>query len=78
MEENKTLLQTLTKKVSNSVYGGCIRRDVEQSYKGVTPSSMKNEYDESVVEWFPLKNGNIMVILKDKEGVDDEGISKKS
>ena len=23
-EENKTLLQTLTKKVSNAVYGGCI------------------------------------------------------
>ena len=39
---------------------------------------MKNEYDESVIEWFPLKNGNIMVKIKDKEGVDDEGISKKS
>ena len=38
---------------------------------------MKKEYDESVIEWFPLKNGNIMVKTKDKEGVDDEGISKK-
>ena len=38
---------------------------------------MKNEYDESVIEWFPLKNGNNMVKIKDKEGVDDEGISKK-
>ena len=38
---------------------------------------MKNEHDESVIEWFPLKNGNIMVRIKDKEGVDDEGISKK-
>ena len=35
-EENKTLLQTLTKKVSNSVYGGCIRNDIEESYKCVT------------------------------------------
>ena len=38
---------------------------------------MKNEYDESVIERFPLRNGNIMVKIKDKEGVDDEGISKK-
>ena len=75
--ENKTLLQTLTKKVSNSVYGGCIRKDVEESYKCVTQNWMKNEYDDSVVEWFPLKNGNNMVKIKDKEGVDDEGISKK-
>ena len=26
-EENKTLLQTLTEKVSNAVYGGCTRKD---------------------------------------------------
>ena len=76
-EENKTLLQTLTKKVSNAVYGGCIRKHIEESYKGVTQSWMKNEYDESVIEGFPLKNGNIMVKIKDKEGVNDEGISKK-
>ena len=37
---------------------------------------MKNEYDDSVIEWFPLKNGNTMVKKKEKEGVDDEGISK--
>ena len=35
-EENKTLLQTLTKKVSISVYGGCRRKDIEESYKSVT------------------------------------------
>ena len=38
---------------------------------------MKNEYDDSVIEWFPHKNGNILVKIKDKEGVDDEGLSKK-
>ena len=30
-EENKTFLQPLTKKVFNSVYGGCIRKDIEES-----------------------------------------------
>ena len=29
------------------------------------------------MEWFPLENGKKMVKLKDKEGVDDERISKK-
>ena len=29
--ENKTLLQTLTTKISNSVYGGCLRRVIEES-----------------------------------------------
>ena len=60
-EENKTLLQTLTEKVSNAVCGGSIRKDNEESYKCVTQSWMKNEYDESVIECSPLKNGNMMV-----------------
>ena len=38
---------------------------------------MKNEYDDVVVEWLPLKNGKIMVKTKDREGVHDGGISKK-
>ena len=76
-EESKTLVQTLTEKVSNSVYGGCIRRNIEESYKCVTQNWMKNEYDDSVVEWFPLKNGNIMVKKEDKECVYDKGISKE-
>ena len=38
---------------------------------------MKNEHDDSVIEWFPLTNGNIMVTTKLNEGFEDEGISKK-
>ena len=60
-EENKILLQTLTEKVSNAVYGGSIRKDIEESYKCVTQSWMKNEYNESVIERVSLKNGNIIV-----------------
>ena len=32
---------------------------------------MKNKYDESVKEWFILKNGNIMGKIEDNEGVDN-------
>ena len=38
---------------------------------------MKNEHDDFVVEWLPLKNGKIIIKTKDREGVDDGGISKK-
>ena len=51
--------------------------DIEDSYKCVTQNCMIHEYDDSVIEWFPLKNGIIMVKIKDKEGVDDEAISEK-
>ena len=71
------MLQTLTKTVSISIYGGCIKKGIEDSYECVTESWMKNEYKESVIEGSPLKNGNIMVKRKNKEGVDDEGVSKK-
>ena len=32
---------------------------------------MREIFDESVKEWFPLKNGNSIVKLEDDEGVDD-------
>ena len=38
---------------------------------------MKTGYDENVVELFPSKNENIMVEIKDHDGVDDNGYSKK-
>ena len=71
-KEIKSFLQTFTKKCSNSVYGGCIRKNIEESYKSVTQSWVKIEYDDSVKKWFPLKNGNIMVKIKRRDGVDDE------
>ena len=39
---------------------------------------MKNEYDESVIEWFSLRNGKFMVKIKDKENVDNGRISQKN
>ena len=76
-KQGKTISQTFTKKCSSSLYGGCVRKDIEECYECVTQNSMKNEHDDFVVEWLPLKNGKIMVKTKDREGVDDGGISKK-
>ena len=49
-EENKTLLQTLTKTVTISECCGCIRRDFEESYECVTQNWMRHEYEDSIVE----------------------------
>ena len=47
-KEKKPLLQTFTKKCSNSVYGFSRRQDIEESYKSVTQRWMRNECDDSV------------------------------
>ena len=31
---------------------------------------MRESFDDRVKEWFPLKNGNLIVNLEDDEGVD--------
>ena len=54
-----------------------MRQDIEESYEYVTQRWMINEYGDSVKEWFPFKNGNIMAKIKDRDGVVDEGLSKK-
>ena len=37
---------------------------------------MKENFDDRVKEWFPLKNGNLIVKLEDDEGVDDYNKAK--
>ena len=69
--QGKKLLQNLAKKIGLSVYGGNIRKDINEEYKCVTENWMKENFDDRVKEWVPLKNGNLIVKLEDDEGVDD-------
>ena len=69
--QGKDLLQNLAKKIGLSVYGGNIRKDINEEYKCVTENWMRENFDDRVKEWFPLKNGNFIVKLEDDEGVDD-------
>ena len=59
------------------MYGFYRRGETNESYKNVSGQWMKTQYDDQVSEWFLLKNGKIVVTLKDHEGVDDNGYSKK-
>ena len=69
--QGKNLLQTLVKKIGLSVYGGNIRKDIKEEYKCVTENWMRENFDDRVKEWFPLKNDNLIVKLEGDEGVDD-------
>ena len=69
--QGKDLLQNLAKKMGLSVYGGNIRKDINEEYKCVTENWMRENFDDRVKEWFPLKNGNFIVKLEDDGGFDD-------
>ena len=69
--QGKDLLQNLANKIGLSVYGGNIRKVINEEYKCVTENWMKESFDDRVKEWFPLKNGNLIVKLEEDEGVDD-------
>ena len=69
--QSKDLLKNLAKKIGLSVYGGNIRKDINKEYKCVTEIWMRENFDDIVKGWFPLKNGNLIVKLEDDEGVDD-------
>ena len=75
-KQGKDLLQTLAKKVANSVYGGNIKRDVNDQLKCFTDTWMKENYDDSVKECWPLKNAILLVKSKVDNGVDDHDIAK--
>ena len=69
--QGKDLLQNLAKKIGLSVYGGNIRKDINEEYKCVTENWMRENFVDRIKEWFPLKYGNFIVKLEDDEGVDD-------
>ena len=74
--QGKILLQNLAKKIGLSVYGGNIREDINDEYKFVTETWIKENFDDRVEKWFPLKNGNLIVKLEDDKGADDFDKSK--
>ena len=67
----KDLLQDLVKKIGLSVYGGNNRKDPKEEYKCVKETWMIENTNDRVEEWFPLKNGKLIMKLEDNEGVDD-------
>ena len=69
--QGKDLLQNLAKKIGLSVYGGNFRQYINEEYECFTENWMKENFDDRVKEWLPLKNGLLIVKLENNEVVDD-------
>ena len=54
-----------------SVYGGNIRRHINEEYKCVTETLMTENFDDRVKDWFPLKSGKLLVKWENERSVDD-------
>ena len=70
--EIKGSRQKLVKLVLNSSYGFQIRKDINVSYYCKSEQWMKREYDENVLEYWKLPNGNYIVKNKKYDGLDDD------
>ena len=77
-KQGKNLLKTLAKKITNSMYGGKIRQDVNDQFRCVTEDWMRHNYDCRAKEWWPMKSGFLIDKLEDDVGVDDQVIAKSS
>ena len=63
-EERNDLMQGLVKLIKNSLYAVQIRKDIDQSYKCKSQHRMEAEYDDNVLDYWRLPNGNYIVKLK--------------
>ena len=71
-DEKNDLMQGLVKLFMNSLYGVQIRKDINESYYCKSENWMKTEFDENVLDYWKLPNGNYVVKMKKDDGLDDD------
>ena len=67
-DEGNDLMQGL---VLNCLYGAQIRKDIDQFYNCKSEHWMQTEYDENVLDFWKIPNGNFIVKVKDDDGLED-------
>ena len=77
-DEKNDLMQKLIKLIMNSLYGVQIRRDINESYYCESETWMKTEFDEKVLDYWKLTNGNYIGKMKKDDGLDDDCDFKKN
>ena len=77
-DEHNDLMQRLVKLIMTSLYGVQIRRDIDQSYKCKSQHWMETEYDDNVLDFWRLPDGNYIVKLKRDDGLDGDNDVKKT
>ena len=71
-DKKSDLMQRLVKLNMNSLYGVQIRKDISESYYCKSEKWMKTEFDENVLDYWKLSNGNYIVKMKKVDGLDDD------
>ena len=77
-DEKNDLMQRLVKLIINSLYGVQIRKDINESYYCKSEIWMKTEFDENVLDYWKLSNGNYIVKMKKDDGLDDDDCDIKN
>ena len=77
-DEHNDFMQALVELNMNSLYGTQIRRDIDQSYKCKSQAWMETEYDENVLDYWKLPNGNYIVNLIKDDSIDGDNDVKKT
>ena len=70
--EKNDLMQALVKFFMNSPCGVQKRRDINKSNYCVSETWLKTEFDEKVLDYWKLPNGNYIVKIKKEDGLDDD------
>ena len=77
-DEHNDLMQGLVKILMISLYGFHIRRDIDPSYKCKSQHWMETDYDQNVLDYWRLPNGNSIVKFKKDDGLDGDNDVKKT
>ena len=77
-DEHNDLLQGLVKLFMNSLYGVQIPKDIDQSYNCKSQYWKETEYDENVLGYWKLPNGNYIVKLKKDDGLEGDNDVKNT
>ena len=77
-DEKNDLMQGLVKLIMNSLYGVQTRRDINEIYYCKSKTWMETEFDENVLDYWKLPNGNYIVKMKKDDGLDGDCDIKKT
>ena len=69
--QRKDSLQNQAQKIGLSVYGGIIKKYINEEDKSVREAWMRENFNDMVKEWFRLKNGDLIVRIEDHKSVND-------
>ena len=65
-------MEGLVKLIMKSLFRVQIRRDINETYYCKSETWMKTDFDENVLEYWKLPNGNYIVKMKRDDGLDDD------